>query len=105
MATKNQDEKKTLNVELPEDKADGVYVNLAIIAHSPTEFVLDFVNIMPGMQSAKIKSRIITNPIHAKRLFRALEDNIKRFENSFGPIEDGENIDFPITNLGGNIQA
>ena len=77
-----------LNIELKEDVAQGIYSNLAIITHSPSEFIVDFVRIMPGMPKAEVKSRIILTPEHAKRLMYALKDNIAKFETNFGPIED-----------------
>lgn len=79
-----------LNIELSEDVADGVYSNLAIITHSNSEFVLDFVRIMPGMPKAKVKSRILVTPQHAKRLMRALADNINKFESMHGNIREAE---------------
>ena len=77
-----------LNIELPEDIAEGVYANLAILSHSQTEFVLDFVRIMPNVPKAKVKSRIIMTPHHAKRLLRALADNVKKFETQHGIISE-----------------
>ena len=83
-------EKKSneINIELPEEIAEGVYSNLAIITHSHSEFVLDFVRIMPNVAQAKVKSRVILTPQHAKSLMMALRDNIKRYEDSFGNIQD-----------------
>ena len=83
-----EDNKKQLNIDLPESVADGVYSNLAIISHSPTEFVIDFAQIAPAMQKAKVRSRVIMTPQHAKRLFRALADNLSKYEQNFGPIKD-----------------
>ena len=78
------DEKKNqISIELSENVAEGVYSNLAVITHSATEFVLDFIQVLPGMPKAKVRSRILLTPIHAKRLLRALEDNISKFENLF----------------------
>ena len=79
-----------LNIELPEDIADGVYANLAIISHSPSEFVADFVRMVPNVPKAKVKSRVILTPHHAKRLMRALQDNIKKYESQFGVINEPE---------------
>jgi hypothetical protein len=84
-----------LNIELPEEIAEGSYANLAIITHSGSEFVVDFVRIMPNMPKARVQSRIILTPQHAKRLMRALNDNVRRYEQQFGPIEDQE--PFPPT--------
>ena len=75
-----------LNIELPEEVAEGIYSNLAIISHSHTEFVLDFIRIMPNVPKAKVKSRIVLTPHHAKRLMRALVDNIKKYEAQHGTI-------------------
>lgn len=81
-----------ISIELSEEIAEGIYSNLAIITHSNTEFVLDFVRIMPGIPKAKVKSRIILTPEHAKRLLGALQDNVNRFEGQNGPISSK---DFP----------
>jgi hypothetical protein len=89
-----------LNIELSEEIADGVYSNLVIISHSNTEFVLDFVKVMPGMPKAKVKSRVLMTPQHIKRLKRALEDNILKFESQHGEIKEIENATFPL-NFGG----
>ncbi len=86
-----------LNIELTEDVAEGVYANLAIITHSHSEFVLDYVRVMPGVPKAKVKSRVVLTPFHAKRLMRALADNIKKYEASFGVINDQEaEVSFPM---------
>lgn len=90
-----------INIELGEDVADGVYSNLAIITHSPTEFVIDFVRIMPGVPKAKVKSRIILTPQHAKRLLKALKDNIGKYEAMHGIIQDVEIAGGLPLNLGG----
>jgi hypothetical protein len=85
----NENQKKgKLNIELPEEQAEGTYSNLAIITHSPSEFVLDFIRIMPGMPKAKVQSRIIITPQHAKRLMRALDDNVKKYEAQHGVIKE-----------------
>ncbi len=88
-----------LNIELPEEMAEGTYSNLAIISHSNAEFVLDFIRVMPGVPKAKVKNRIIMTPQHVKRLLFALNDNISKFETSFGEIEikDAEPPRFPPT--------
>ena len=77
-----------LNIELSEEIAQGIYSNLAVITHSSSEFVVDFVRIMPGIPKANVKSRIILTPEHAKRLLLALQDNIKKFETVNGPIKN-----------------
>ena len=75
-----------LQIELKEEVAEGIYSNLAVIAHSSSEFVMDFIRMMPGVAKAKVKSRIIMTPEHAKRLALALQDNLKKYEQTFGPI-------------------
>ncbi|MCO6500166.1 MAG: DUF3467 domain-containing protein [Vicingus serpentipes] len=77
-----------LNIELNEETAEGIYSNLAIISHSSSEFVIDFIKVMPGMPKAKVKSRVLMTPEHAKRLMNALEDNIQKFEATNGKIKD-----------------
>ena len=94
-----------LNIELSEEVAEGVYANLAIITHSSSEFVLDFIRVMPGIPKAKVKSRIILTPEHAKRLLTALEDNVEKFEAVNGRIKtsgDSTTGGFPMT-FGGPI--
>jgi len=79
-----------INIELSEEVSEGIYSNLAIISHSHSEFVVDFVRLVPNVPKAKVKSRIILTPQHAKRLMKALMDNVKRYETQFGVIEDPE---------------
>lgn len=93
-----------LNIELPEDVADGVYSNLAIITHSHSEFIIDFVNVMPGVPKAKVKNRIILTPQHAKRLMKALKENVTKFEMNFGEIKDNDpNPMMPPYHIGGPV--
>lgn len=100
MEEQNQNQ---LNIELSEEVAEGVYSNLAIITHSNQEFVLDFIRIMPGTPKAKVKSRIIITPEHAKRLLTALEDNIEKYEAANGRIKTpSEPSGFPM-NFGGTM--
>ena len=82
------DKKGNINLELDENLAQGTYSNLALINHSISEFVVDFINIMPGVPKAKVKSRIILTPQHAKRFSQALNENISRFEKSNGSIKE-----------------
>ena len=82
-----QKKKDGLNIELSEEVAEGSYSNLAIINHSASEFVLDFIRVLPGMAKAKVKSRVIMSPMHVKTLMFALQDNINKFENKFGEIK------------------
>lgn len=92
-----------INIELSEETAEGVYANLAMIAHSNSEFVIDFIRLMPGVPKAKVKSRIVVTPEHAKRLLSALKENIERYEESFGPIKKTEEAPkFPL-NFGGTV--
>ena len=95
-----KDNQNQLNIELTEDVAEGVYSNLAIITHSNAEFVIDFVRVMPGVPKARVKSRIILTPQHAKRLFVALADNIGKYEQIHGTIKENEGPHFPM-NFGG----
>ncbi|TAJ14951.1 DUF3467 domain-containing protein [Marinilabiliaceae bacterium JC017] len=93
-----------LNIELKEDVAQGTYSNLAIITHSPSEFVLDFVRVMPGIPKAQVKSRVILTPEHAKRLMHALKDNLDRYEALHGPIkkmDEGQGGPVMPMNFGG----
>ncbi|AMC10525.1 Uncharacterized protein TTC1240 [hydrothermal vent metagenome] len=85
-----------INIELDEKIAEGIYANLAIINHSVSEFIVDFVSVMPGQPKAKVKSRIILTPQHAKRLVKALAENVKRFEKSHGEIKDYEQPPIPM---------
>lgn len=93
-----------VNIELDEATAQGIYSNLAIINHSPSEFVVDFVCIMPGTPKAKVKSRIVLTPQHAKRLLKAMGENIGRFEAAHGMIQDTEQPPIPL-NFGPTGQA
>ncbi|MEM0939255.1 MAG: DUF3467 domain-containing protein [Bacteroidota bacterium] len=101
-----KEEKKSnnqINIELSEEIAEGVYSNLAMIAHSSSEFVIDFIRLMPGVPKAKVKSRIVITPEHAKRLLTALEDNINKYESTFGEVKQtGEVPKFPL-NFGGTM--
>ena len=87
----NQPQQGQLNIELSEEIAEGQYSNLAIITHSNSEFVVDFIRVMPGIPKAKVKSRIVLTPEHAKRLLLALKDNIDKFEKQNGTIRFTEN--------------
>jgi len=90
-----------INVELTDEIAEGIYSNLAMIAHSNSEFVIDFIRLMPGVPKAKVKSRIIMTPDHAKRLLAALKDNIEKYEQAFGKIQNGEEAPHYPLNFGG----
>ena len=98
-----EEESNQISIELTEDIAEGVYANLAMIAHSNSEFVVDFIRLLPGVPKAKVKSRVILTPEHAKRLQLALLENIKKYENTFGEIKlPQESNRFPI-HFGGTI--
>lgn len=94
-----------LNIELSEEVAEGTYSNLAIITHSNTEFVLDFIRVMPGVPKARVKSRIILTPEHAKRLLQALEDNLEKFEAVNGRIKVQDEGGLPLNFGGPTAQA
>ncbi len=90
-----------INIELPEDVAEGTYSNLAVITHSNAEFVVDFVRFMPGIPKAKVKSRIILTPQHAKRLMKALADNVSKYEMQHGEISEDNGVPGMPMNFGG----
>ncbi|BDD00084.1 DUF3467 domain-containing protein [Persicobacter psychrovividus] len=93
-----------IDIELPEEMAEGVYANLAMIAHSNSEFVLDFIRIMPGVPKAKVKSRVVLTPEHAVRLLQALQDNIAKYEAMCGPIgQNNPSGDNNPYNFGGPV--
>ncbi|MEM1340152.1 MAG: DUF3467 domain-containing protein [Bacteroidota bacterium] len=95
MEEKKQHQKQ-INIELDEKLAEGTYSNLAIINHSVSEFVVDFISLMPGAPKAKVKSRIILTPQHAKKFLKALHDNVHRFEQAHGTIKDYEQPAIPL---------
>lgn len=104
MAEEKKDKQgNQINIELSEEISEGVYTNLAMIAHSNSEFVIDFIRLMPGVPKAKVKSRVVITPEHAKRLLNALKDNINKYEETFGPIKKTDEAPrFPI-NFGGTV--
>ena len=106
MAEDNKEKQKQgnqINIELSEEIAEGVYTNLAMIAHSNSEFVIDFIRLMPGVPKAKVKSRVVITPEHAKRLLNALKDNIVKYEETFGPIKKTDEAPRVPINFGGTI--
>jgi hypothetical protein len=105
MEQQNQQQPNQLNIEISEEVAEGDYANLAIITHSHAEFVIDFVNVMPGTPKSKVKSRIILTPQHAKRFMKALTENITRFESINGKIQDLEDVQIPMNFGGPSAQA
>lgn len=94
-----------LNIEISEEVAEGSYANLAIITHSHAEFVIDFVNVMPGTPKSKVKSRIILTPQHAKRFMKAMTENIQKYESVNGAIKDLEETQLPMNFGGPTAQA
>jgi hypothetical protein len=94
-----------LNIEISEEISEGIYANLVIITHSHAEFIVDFVNVMPGTPKSKVKSRIILTPTHAKRFMKAMIDNVKKFESSNGIIQDIEAVELPFNFGGPTAQA
>lgn len=105
MEQQNQQQPNQLNIEISEEVAEGDYANLAIITHSHAEFVIDFVNVMPGTPKSKVKSRIILTPQHAKRFMKALTENVTRFESMNGKIQDLEDVQIPMNFGGPTAQA
>src|SRR5438128_5552233 len=101
----DQQQPSQLNIEISEEVAEGTYANLAIITHSHAEFVIDFVNVMPGTPKSKVKSRIIFTRQHAKRFMKAMIDNIQKYEAMNGPIKDLEDLQLPMNFGGPNAQA
>ncbi len=101
----NEPQPNQLNIELTEEMAEGTYSNLAVITHSNAEFVIDFINVMPGSPKAKVKSRIVLTPQHAKRLLKALSENVKKFEQVHGLIKDIEPVSIPMNFGGPTAQA
>ncbi|MCX8113228.1 MAG: DUF3467 domain-containing protein [Bacteroidia bacterium] len=93
-------EGNVLNVELSEDVASGIYSNLAIISHTPSEFVIDFLQVLPGLPKARVRSRIILSPYHYKRLLLAMQDNLQKYESRFGEIATQDDWMPPVA-LGG----
>jgi ribonuclease BN (tRNA processing enzyme) len=100
-----QQPQSQINIEITEEVAEGSYANLAIITHSHAEFVIDFVNVMPGTPKSKVKSRIIFTPQHAKRFMKALAENVQRYEAANGAIKDLEEVQIPLTFGGPTAQA
>jgi|KBSMisStaDraftv2_1062788.scaffolds.fasta_scaffold1446644_1 ribonuclease BN (tRNA processing enzyme) len=103
--SEQQQASNQLNIEISEEVAEGQYANLVIITHSHAEFVMDFVNVMPGTPKSKVKSRLILTPQHAKRFMKALTENIVRFEAANGKIQDLEEVQLPMNFGGPSAQA
>ena len=94
---KDKAKENNINIELDESIAQGLYSNLVIVNHSPTEFVLDFINVMPGAPKAKVRSRIILTPEHTKKFINALGENLNKYEKSFGKIKNFQKEVLPIS--------
>jgi hypothetical protein len=104
MTNPQQNPDGSIDVELSEEIAEGVYANLAMIAHSNSEFILDFIRLMPGVPKAKVKARIILTPEHAKRLLEALRENISRYEEAYGDINNPtDTFKFPNGGFSGPV--
>ena len=94
---KDKTKENNINIELDESIAQGLYSNLVIVNHSPTEFVLDFINVMPGAPKAKVRSRVILTPEHTKKFINALDENLDKYEKSFGKIKNFQKEVIPIS--------
>ena len=94
---KDKAKENNINIELDESIAQGLYSNLVIVNHSPTEFVLDFINVMPGAPKAKVRSRVILTPEHTKKFINALAENLDKYEKSFGKIKNFQKEVIPIS--------
>jgi len=107
MSNQDPNNPSQISIELNEEVAQGTYSNLAVITHSASEFILDFIRIMPGIPKAQVKSRIILTPEHAKRLVAAMQDNIAKYEAVHGKIKDvkGSEPSMPLTFGGPTAQA
>lgn len=101
----SQFNKNQLEIELPEEEASGTYSNLVMITHSASEFILDFIAVMPGVPKAKVVKRMVLTPDHAKRLANALSENVNRFEEEHGQISSGDQFDVPFNYRGPTPEA
>ncbi len=100
----SENKQNQINIELSDEMAEGIYSNLAVITHSNAEFIIDFIKMMPGVPKAKVKSRIILTPQHAKRLMNAMRENIAKYEATHGPIKESDST-IPFTLGGPTAQA
>ena len=105
MVNKKDKNPNKLNIEIKEDVANGVYSNLVVINHSPSEFIFDFITMMPGFTKAKVRSRVILAPQHAKKLMHALNQNISNFEKKNGIIKDVDVKKIPLDFGGPKAEA
>ena len=102
----NDQKDNQINIELSEEMASGIYSNLSVITHSQSEFIVDFVQMMPGVPKAKVKSRVVMTPEHAKKLMRALADNVAKYESQNGVIREADNSQaIPLTFGGPKTEA
>ena len=91
-----------MNIEIDEETAEGTYANLVMVSHTPEEFIIDFIRMIPGVPKAKVKHRLVVTPSHAKRILGALEDNVRQYEDEYGEIDPPDNSDRPIR-FGGSV--
>lgn len=96
---------KNIEIELSDEEATGTYSNLVMITHSPSEFVFDFISMMPAVKKAKVVKRLVLTPDHAKRLANALNENIRKYEKEHGPITSKEKFDMPYNYRGPKPEA
>lgn len=101
----SQQKGKQMEINLPDDEAQGTYSNLVMITHSPSEFILDFIAVMPGVPKARVVKRMILTPDHAKRLSNALNENVRRYEEEHGTITSKEKFDVPFNYRGPTPEA
>lgn len=101
----DKSKKGQIEIELPEDEAPGTYSNLVMISHSASEFILDFIAVMPGIPKAKVVKRMVLTPDHAKRLANALNENVQRYEEEHGQISGKERFDVPFNYRGPTPEA
>jgi len=104
----DQNKQNQLNINLSQEVAQGIYSNLAVINHSTSEFIIDYIRVMPGVPQAEVKSRVILTPEHAKRLLNALKDNIDKYEQAYGEIDvkkQGKGPEMPMNFGGPTAQA
>ena len=97
--------KGQIEIDLPEEEASGTYSNLVMITHSASEFILDFITVMPGVPKAKVVKRMVVTPDHAKRLSNALAENVKKFEAEHGDITEKKSFDVPYNYRGPTPEA
>ncbi|MEX1062577.1 MAG: DUF3467 domain-containing protein [Balneolaceae bacterium] len=97
--------KKQVEINLPESEAQGTYSNLVMITHSASEFVLDFIAVMPGVSKARVVKRLVLTPDHAKRLATALNENVQKYEEEHGAITSKEKFDVPFNYRGPTPEA